>query len=285
MEQTLPFAITLLMLDGLAEGMKIIEKSNWNGCGLFIPRSLLGKHKNRPELQKPGVYLLLGDMDVDPKIYIGEGDPLLDRIQSHDAKKDFWDILIAFTSKDHNLNKAAIQYIESRLIKIAQRIGNLGVLNGNFPKEPTLSEMDRAVAEGYLQQMLCCLPILGVSLSESSSTIDSPTFRFTLESKGIQAHGEQRNDGSFWILKGSQASTEEQPSCPLGIRKQRKQLIDNGVLVRECNYLLFNEDCRFTSPSTPASIVLGRSANGRSGRYDSWKNADEKTLQDLEDQI
>jgi hypothetical protein len=42
--------------------------------------------------------------------------------------------------------------------------------------------------------------------------------------------------------------------------------------------LVFDQDYEFTSPSMAASIVLGRSANGR----DEWKNSKGKSLKDLQ---
>ena len=42
-----PFALTLFLPDGHSEGIKIIEKSNWNGCGLICPSILLfPKHRS-----------------------------------------------------------------------------------------------------------------------------------------------------------------------------------------------------------------------------------------------
>ncbi|HSW87082.1 MAG TPA: GIY-YIG nuclease family protein [Rhabdochlamydiaceae bacterium] len=278
---TLPsFVLSILLPDGIPEGMKIIEKSNWNGCGLSIPRSLFGKHKNRPELQKPGVYLLLGGMDIDRQIYIGEGDPLLDRLQSHDAKKDFWDILIAFTSKDHNLNKAIIQFLEARLYQIAQRTGHFNVLNGNVPQEPSLSEMDLAVAEGYLREMLICLPILGITLNEgTSSLIALPDDRlFIKTSKGTSAVGTQTNDG-FLVFAGSLASTYETPSISVALKALRQTLLDKNILNQtDPNHFIFTKDYLFGSPSTAAGIVQGRSANGRLD----WKDARGNSIKDRE---
>lgn len=275
------FVLSLLLPDGIAEGIKIIEKSNWNGCGLSIPRSAFGKHKNRPELQKPGVYLLIGGMDIDPKIYIGEGDPLLGRLQSHDAKKEFWDILIAFTSKDRNINKAIIQFLEAQLYQIAKHTGRFRIQNGNAPQIPFLSEMDLAIAEGYLQEMLICLPILGISLSQGSSSSTLTNDRFFIKSgKIIIASGSQMNDG-FLVFQGSQASISETNSLQTGLKALRQSLLEKEILQRtEQNHLIFRKDYLFGSPSTAAGVVQGRSVNGRLA----WKDANGQSIKDREDQ-
>ena len=269
----------LFLPDGMPEGIKIIEKANWSGIGLLIPRQFFSKHKNRSELQRPGVYLLMGDMELAPKIYIGEGDPLLDRIQSHDSNKEFWDTLVAFTSKDRNLNKAAIQYLEARLYQIVKNVDRFDIVNRNIPKEPSLSDMDRAISEGYLRELLLCLPILGVSLNQGlpKKSCDEED-RFFIKSKGIEARGTQTTDG-FLVFEGSQALENEQPSCPKALKALRQSLIDKGVLKRaEQNYLTFTQNYSFTSVSTPASIILGRATNG----WITWKNANGKSLRELE---
>jgi hypothetical protein len=96
-------------------GIRIVEKSNWSG-GLVAPRSEFAVAKSRPEFRKAGVYVLVGPADegVLTQIYVGEGDPVGPRLDSHFAKKDFWLTLLVFTSKDDNLNKAHIQHLETR---------------------------------------------------------------------------------------------------------------------------------------------------------------------------
>ncbi len=270
----------LFLPDGIPEGMKIIEKANWNGIGLFIPRECFNKHKDRPELKKPGVYLLIGDVDLEPKIYIGEGDPLLNRISQHNLKKDFWDSFIAFTSKDQSLNKASIQYLEARLYQIAKCTG-LFNLNENkqVPTKPNLSDMDQAIAEEYLHALMLCLPILGMPFSQTipKQTSEAELFfirRENLEAKGIQIHS------GFLVLKGSLALRGERPSCSQAIKIKRQSLINQGILKHtESGHLIFTQDYSSTSPSTSASIIFGGSINGRT----TWKNANGSSLSDLEE--
>ncbi len=219
-------------------------------------------------------------MELAPKIYIGEGDPLFDRVQSHDANKDFWDTLIAFTSKDRNLNKATIQYLEARLYQIAKRTGRFEVTNKNAPKEPSLSDMDLAISEEYLRELLLCLPILGVSFNkETSKKTINENDRLFIKTKGIVATGLQTKE-TFWVFKGSQALALEQPSCPPAVKTRRQSMIDQGLLKKEQDALVFTKDCSFTSPSTPASLVLGGSANGRT----TWRDGQGRSIKDLEAQ-
>jgi hypothetical protein len=100
--QARPFSIRIFCPDGNPVGLRIISKSNWTGCGLVCPRSILpAVKKSRKEFSQPGVYVLVGPPENGelPKIYVGEGDPLGPRLEQHYANKEFWTWAIFFVSK------------------------------------------------------------------------------------------------------------------------------------------------------------------------------------------
>src|SRR6516165_2801715 len=157
-DQTLGFAINIFVAGADLPGLRLVEKSNWNGGGVVFPRSAFAQVKQQQEFKKVGVYILLGPQDSGqlPKAYIGEGDPVLPRFDDHHAKKEFWTSAVFFHG---NLNKAHIQYLESRLIKMASEAKRCVLDNTNTSEEPTLSKQDKAMAEGFLQEMLLCFPV------------------------------------------------------------------------------------------------------------------------------
>jgi hypothetical protein len=157
-----PFALRLFVPSGLPEGMRIVEKSNWSGIGFVVPRSQLPEFSARPEAQRPGVYVLLGP---DPEgsgelAYIGEADPLGRRLVQHAATRDFWTTAFAFTDKDGHLNKAHGQHLEARLIELASKARRGRLDNLQQGRTTSLSEIDRAEAEGYLSELLLNSPPL-----------------------------------------------------------------------------------------------------------------------------
>ena len=102
-----PFSLRIFVADGDPDGLRIVDKSNWIGKALVFPRALLPQVKARPELAQTGVYLLLGprlDGEGD-MIYVGEGDPIRPRLESHYAQKDFWTRAIGFTTATMRLNR------------------------------------------------------------------------------------------------------------------------------------------------------------------------------------
>src|SRR5438045_90934 len=163
------FSIRFFLPDGTSDGMKIVEKSNWIGRASVCPRSKFADLRERPEFQKTGVYLLIGQNNPEepPAAYVGEGDPVGDRLIQHQKSKDFWSSVVVFTSKDDNLNKAHVQYLEARLISLAKQAKRCTLENGTAPTLPSLSEADRAEMEKFLEHTLQIYPALGVSIFQT----------------------------------------------------------------------------------------------------------------------
>lgn len=275
-----PFALTLYFPDGHSDGIKIIEKPNWNGSGLICPRLLLfPKHRSRPELKKPGIYILIGEDESGKRIYIGEGDPLLPRLEAHYREREWWSDVIAFTSKDQILNKAFIQFLEARLIREAYKSNRFIIENANQPNDPFLSEIERSICEGFLREIQLCLPIFGVHVSgQTQQDGDSNESTLFIHAKGITAKGFETTDG-FIVKAGSYASAETTQSIPPSIKSLRQALMDQNKLNRGADgRIKFIEDHLFGSPSTASSIVLGCSSNG----LDSWKNKEGVSLKTIQ---
>jgi hypothetical protein len=278
--------------DGDPEGIKIVEKFNWSGIGLVIPRSLFAHaRKEHPELGRTGVYLLVsaGEESALPRVYIGEGDPILPRLEQHDIKKDFWTHLIAFTGADHNqnLNKAHVQHLEARLVEIAKSAKRCFLENGNVPQPPTLSRADRADTENFLADLLLCLPVLGYPFFEMAQVAAAPAGSaglqrvFFLKAKDIVARGYESPAG-FVVKADSTAVVEDVPSLHEFMKRLRSDLREQGVLAPgKDGKLVLTQDYTFSSPSTAAGALLGKNSNGRL----EWKtNAGVmlKTLQETE---
>ena len=274
------FTINIFLPDGEPEGIKIVEKSIGASHGIVCPRSLFQEGKKREEFKKTGVYILTGySEDSDEiKVYIGEGDPILDRLNQHYAKKDFWTTAIAFTSKDAHLNKAHVQFLESRLVELAKEAKQCELDNGNIPARPSLSEMEESFAEGFLEEMLLCFPILGVKIFEQPSR-PSKTSKmqfYHIKMKGIKARGYESGDG-FVVCKDSQAVMEVTQSCPDYVKDHRKKLLKQKVLIKEDKALVFTLDFNFPSPSGASSVINGGTSNG----VTTWKTENGRTLKEV----
>lgn len=274
------FSVRVFLPDGDPDGVKVIEKSNWNGCGLVVPRVLFSEAKTRPELSRAGVYVLVGQAERSPlpQVYVGEGDPVRPRLEQHAKGKDFWTHAVIFTSKDQNLNKAHIQRLEARLIELAVASKRCVLDNGNVPQPPSLSEADTGEVEGFLADVLLCLPILGYGFFEPAPAAKPRTATLILRAKGIEARGFESPQG-FVVLKGSQAVKKEVPSIHSFLHGIREELVRQGVFVDQGGMYETTQDYTFPSPSTASGVLLGRTSNGRVD----WKTGDGRSLKSVQD--
>jgi hypothetical protein len=280
-----PFSLRIFVADGDPDGLRVVERSNWIGKALMFPRALLPKVKQREELGQTGVYLLLGPRDdgEGEMLYVGEGDPVRPRLESHYAQKDFWNRAVCFTAGGNGqLNKAHVQFLEANLIRLAKAAKRVPLDNANQPTEPSLSEADRADMQVFLENMLGMLPVLGIHAFEQLTPVVSATAvtMLTCKGKGVAAQGYEATQG-FVVKAGSLAVGETVPSMQQHVRGMydlRQELIGNGVLERDGDHFRFAQDYVFSSPSTAAAVVLGRSANGRV----EWKDEKNRTLKELQ---
>lgn len=276
------FVVNIFIPDGDPDGLRLIEKSNWSGCGLVIPRSLFFLAKRRPQLDRAGVYILVGGVgEADsplPRVYVGEGDPIRPRLESHLKQKDFWNHALVFSSKDGNLNKAHVQHLESRLVQLAKEAKRCVLDNNNHPQVPSLSEAAVAEVEGFLDDMLLCLPILGCNYFERPQAPVYKTTIFTIKAKGIEASGFETPAG-FVVQAGSKVVKSETTSIHAYLSATRKGLLDQGVLRDLGSSYELAQDYEFSSPSTAAGVILGRAASGPQ----EWRTKDGRTLKGIQE--
>jgi Domain of unknown function (DUF4357) len=275
------FSVKVFLPDGDPDGVKVVEKSNWTGCGLVVPRALFGEAKHRPELSEAGVYILVGQSGDSPlpRVYIGEGDPIRPRLEQHAKTKDFWTHLVAFVGKGQSLNKAHVQYLEARLVAKAAEAKRSVLDNGNAPQLPSLSESDVAQVEGFLDDMLLCLPILGYGVFESAPTdATANAEQLFLNVGGLAARGYEASQG-FVVRKGSQASKIERGVIHPYMVQIRAELVRQGLLHDAGDVYELTQDYTFGSPSTASGVLLGRNSNGRV----EWKAADGRPLKVIQD--
>ena len=273
--------IKLFLPFGDPKKVRTAEISNWSGKAVAAPRSDLEHLLVRPEVAKPGVYILVGVEEGRPLAYIGEAEVVSDRIRQHKSK-DFWNSVILFVSKDENLTKAHIRYLEGRLMQVALAIGRYKIANTNLTSSH-LPESDQQDMEVFLERVAQLLPVLGSELLTPVAPPeegDQPAALFYCSMKGAQAKGFRSPDG-FVVLKGSTAvATERESIMTQGywIHVLREQLTSVGSLVSSGEFLLFTRDVEFASPSAAAAVVHGGTAAGPIA----WKDASGRTLKEVE---
>lgn len=273
--------IKIFLIDGDPNGRMSCELSNWSGKAYKIPRIKIKDCTDRDDLGSTGVYLLFGkDEEGKDQVYIGEAESILKRLNQQLTSKDFWNESIVFISKDENLNKAHIKYLENRLHDIAKKVNRYKVDNSIIPTQSSISESDRAEMEEFIEYIKMLVNTLGHKVFEEKREfkpkLKQATF-FIKAARGADGQGEPTSDG-FVVFKGSKAAGSTVPSMTTSFLSLRQKLIDQRVLIDKVDYLEFQEDYIFSSPSTASTIVLGRNSNGLLD----WKMKDGKPLKDFE---
>src|SRR5690606_2917231 len=220
---TLGRSLRLFLVDGTPNGLLTAEIMNWTGHVLSGPRSKLGELVQRPECGRTGIYFLVGsdpENNFQPLRYIGESDDVATRLKQHNRAedsggKDFWEKVCLITSKDQNLTKSHVKYLESLLIKSAKEIGRCKLVNGTAHEYVSLPESDQADMAFFVEQIRTMLPVLGFDFLRATSRLTPRSdsvlqvapeepLRFSLRLPRSQIVATaQEIDGEFFVLAGS----------------------------------------------------------------------------------
>ena len=262
--------VTTYLIDGDPKGTQYAFISN-KICQMFVvPRSNISYLNTQEKLQKPAFYILLGEDDATkPQAYIGETENFRERVKDHDSKKSFWQKALIFVSKDADMTKADVQYLEHKAIVEAKK-SNTFVLSDNkqTPKVPNLPEYQQDSMDEFFEDLKFLASFIGCNIFE---VVQPKTEHlFYAKGRGCDAKGFYSSNG-FTVLKGSIITKELTPS--FNWKDKRNRMLHEYTYV-EGDKLIMTSDKTFSSASTAASFCLGRSANG----WTEWKDKDGNTL-------
>lgn len=281
--------IRLYLADGSPSGIRHAEIVNWTGQAIAAPRTRYAELKSWEEVSRPGVYFLIGFSDDTSagKAYIGESEIVFDRLADHIRNKDFWRECVIFTSKDENLTKGHVKYLEARLIALAEHADRYFLDNSDRPALPALPRPDTDAMEEYIDFVRITLGALGYPIIEPlavareahSSTAEPATVReFSFTGNNFSAKG-VRTDEGFIVLSDSKVSKELALSAPANVKALRETAVADQRLILQGDRYNLTGDYLFNSPSAAAAFVAGSSRNGR----ESWTDEMGKSIKEIEE--
>jgi hypothetical protein len=286
-------SIRIFLPDGTAAGLRIAELGLSTIKVVVAPRSVLTQLAERPESRKTGLYLLVGDdpeIPGRPKVYVGEADVVLDRIKTHnnDDVKDFFDRVYIFVSKDENLTKAHVRWLEGNLVARLRTANRSTVANATNPDGGNLPEADRDEMAQFLDQSQLLLASLGLAVfeplaisassSSTSASAEESEQSFQLQGDGYQATAYLRG-GAFVVAKDSLARLTEADSLSDSVKALRAELREARVFVDTASGLNLVQEYEFSSPSRAAQVFCGFSVNGR----EAWRTVNGTTFADWQE--
>lgn len=263
--------VTTYLIDGDPKGTQYAFISN-KICQMFVvPRSNLSYLNEQEKLQKPAFYILTGeDESTKPQAYIGETENFKERVKDHDNKKSFWQKALIFVSKDADMTKTDVQYLEYKAIAEAKKAKTF-VLNENkqTPKAPNLPEFQKDTMDEFFEDIKFLASFIGCNIFEV--TRPKEEHLFYTKGRGCDAKGYYDASG-FTILRGSVIVGSSVPSFTW--KEKRDKLIKEYTSART-GALVMESDKTFSSPSTAADFCIGSSNNG----WLVWKDKDGNTLE------
>lgn len=281
-------SIRVFVTGNSPRSLKKITMFNWSGYSYYGTRNQLKDLKKREDASSQGIYFLFSEKEEGTvKLYIGETEDFINRIEQHARKKDWWTRFIVFQSKDNLLNKAHVKYLEHRFWSLAKETFEITLDNGEQSVSQTkLSEEDAADIKIFEENILYILEGLDISFfskkkAEGISNItESDLYYVVTNDKEFPAFMARSEDvyilkaGSF-LKKDAQESFMRHNS---GYYKKWKELMESSkVEVVNDTYVKLLEDIELSSPSLCGSLVKARASNGNT----TWKNkATDKTIQD-----
>ncbi len=254
-----------------------------------VPRSQLADFLKMPEAQQVGVYFLIGELSEAglPRSYIGQSGSVGKRLEQHHQNKDFWNRAFVVISLTNSLTQTHALFLEWLAIAEATKAGRYGLENGNTGSQPYTPAPLQADCHEIHETAATLLATLGQPIFEpltNAPTAKGEVELFYCKGSGADGVGEYTSEG-FVVHKGSKGRAEIVPSIQgTSHERMRSQLIREGVLAENAgssgSMLVFTRDHLFSSPSTAAMAVMGRSANG----WVEWKTAAGKTLDEVKRQ-
>lgn len=272
----------------LENGLKIASIPQ-GGIEAYIgSRELVRELKSVEELNAPGVYLLIDNLNVKDSIkelYIGKSDNIAKRFIVHNYNKKNWEYFIVFTSDE--LDTTLTEYLEKKLYDTASKnVTTIKLMNVQHPqKNAKLSKYQTIKGEQFFEKMVFILNNLGLldilispeTTAKQYSSKDIFYINLKKSNKDKQARL-IKSDNGYILLKNSYIEKDIVKSFEgTYINKLRNTLIDKGILKDIGNLYIATEDIPFKTPSGAASIVKGCNSNG----HIDWKTKDKITMHDF----
>ena len=274
--------ISIFLADGEPDGLRTAEITNWIGKAISIPRIKLNDKKLSDEYEKEmSVYFLIGRDSEDPleyTVYVGESESFLSRISTHDNRDEnsSWEVAVVFISKDKNLDKGKVRYLEflcHNELKKAKRC----ILNNDQKPQGNSLKNESAIEEmkEFFSNLKILLSSLGYPILEE---IITDTERENKENifKLKEASGVIKNN-EFVVLKDSIFNVNKNVNSAFekSVAKKIDELEENNYIekIEEGKYK-FIKDYPFRSPSGAAKLISGSRGNG----WIKWKNEEGETL-------
>ena len=165
-----------------------VTAAGWEGRVLKMTRRAFTQ---RHYEDRPAAYILYADhfnkAELGREIYIGHTSSAGGRLTKHDAEKDFWTMVLVFTSLEGWMNTAYTQNLEHSFIDLAKRANRYEVKNATNGAATHLGPEDEKRLEAFLAGVPDVLRLAGIDVFDWNRdgvyTSEENTWRGTCTSR------------------------------------------------------------------------------------------------------
>lgn len=267
--------MTTQFIDGEPNGIRICRCTLSTMTTAFVPRSLLSRAKQLEDLPARGIYYLINDeAGTISRLYVGQTQQGILRLDDHNAKKDFWNKAILFLSDDtQSFSLDNMSALEKFAIDQATASKRYSVENKVDPRYE-INQYQKPTIEQIYEEIAFVMGTFGYQIEDRDDTLADFKLFYTSR-RGIRARGIYRGD-QFDVLDGSPVDLKVKPKI-VKHQKLREELLASGDLVKDGEMGKLLKTVSFPSPSGAADFVLGGSNNG----WVEWKDSEKRTLNSL----
>ncbi len=262
--------LTIQLIDALPDRIRICRVEGESLVTIVIPRDDLAEAKLLPNIPQRGIYYLLDeDHGRVGRVYAGQTTQGIARLDSHKAKKEFWNKAVMFLDDDQNISKDALDVLEAKAIDYVRTHGSYETDNSATPK-PYIDPYKEEAVERLHERILFRMAALGYDLDRVDQGPVGAIDVFHTKKKGICGKGRyDKTTGRFTVLAGSKVNLSRPVLKNVAVEEVRKRLFGEATGIVE-----LSNDLVFPTPSAAAVFVLGGSQNG----WTEWVNDEGETL-------
>ena len=265
--------ITMQLINAEPDGIRICRVEGESLVTVVIPRDKLPEAKQLPNIPARGVYFLLDEAHGNlSRVYAGQTTRGITRLDSHKAKKDFWNKAVMFLDDDVNIDRDLLDALEAKEIDFIINHGSYETDNTDTPNPPISPYKEESI-ERLHENILFRMSALGYDLDriENGPIGTVPVFH-TVKNKTYGKGTYNKENGHFIIHAGSQVNLNKPIIKNQGAIEARESIFGQSTGIVE-----LPKDLEFASPSAAAVFVLGGSQNG----WIEWINDDGQTLDQI----
>lgn len=157
--------MTVQLIDCRPDGIRICHVEGESLITVVVPRDLLSKAKQLPDIPKRGIYYLLDEgHGVISRVYAGQTTQGLRRLDAHKSAKDFWNTSVMFLDDEVNIDRDVLDALEANAIDYVRTHGSYETDNSDTP-QPYVSPYKEQTVQSLHRSILFRMAALGYDLN------------------------------------------------------------------------------------------------------------------------